>query len=318
MIPKSISREHVLAALGKVGAAGIPNDRESTKFDLIYRGERFPPKYVLSVAGRMATGVDLAPETFSGGDETNTYLRGLGFTVRAKQADWTEVECYFAVWAYDQLDETPDANKAALFREVAEVLGRTAQAVEYKVQNVAHFDPRPRAEKPIAEAHNAQVLLGQVFRWYWNDRRAARAQYPQFIQQLAFEPEERTAATVSAFVPPSEVMIEEGAPGHQETMRRTRSRELVDHGRKYFKAQDPDGLLRCAACGFVTPEGLARELVQLHHTAPISEAGTAGWKGSLQEAIARLLPLCPTCHGIAHAEHPPMFLARIKVFRSIT
>lgn len=268
------------------------------------------------MAGRIATGVDLAPETFSGGDETNTFLRGLDFTVRAKQADWTEVECYFAVWAYDQLDGAPDANKAALFREVAEVLGRTAKAVEYKVQNVAHFDSRPRVEKPIAEARNAQVLLGQVFRWYWNDRPTARSQYPQFIQQLAFEPE-GAAAPVAAFIPPSEVLIEEGAPGYRESMRRTRSRELVDFGRRYFKAQNAEGLLRCVACGFVTPEGLERELVQLHHTAPISQAGATGWKGSLQEAVARLLPLCPTCHGIAHAEHPPMLLARIKLFRSI-
>jgi|SaaInlStandDraft_6_1057023.scaffolds.fasta_scaffold22234_3 hypothetical protein len=104
MIPREIKREHVVQAIDEIKRGDVPNARNSTKFDLVYSGMVFPPKYVLTIAGRYATGSELDLHDFSGGEEANKYLSSLGFEIKHK-ADWSQRECYFAIWAYDQLDQ---------------------------------------------------------------------------------------------------------------------------------------------------------------------------------------------------------------------
>lgn len=84
MIPLKIDRQHVISALDRLQRDGVPSRRESTKFDLLYEGERFPPKYTLGLAAEEATGEELDPESYGGGDETNSFLRELGFTIVRK------------------------------------------------------------------------------------------------------------------------------------------------------------------------------------------------------------------------------------------
>ncbi len=77
----SLTRAHVEAALAQIDREGVPPRRESAKFQLVVAGRRYPPKYVISLAVGAATGRELAPHEFSGGDETNDALRSLGFTI---------------------------------------------------------------------------------------------------------------------------------------------------------------------------------------------------------------------------------------------
>ena len=63
---------------------GVPYHRESVKFYLLFKGERFPPKYAISLANKFANDRELNPSQFSGGHETNSFLRGLGFDIREK------------------------------------------------------------------------------------------------------------------------------------------------------------------------------------------------------------------------------------------
>ncbi len=84
MIPQNISREHVLEAIKEIKTTRVPYRRESTKFYLIYDEEHFPPKYVISLANKFANGRELEPSQFSGGYETNSFLRKLGFEIVEK------------------------------------------------------------------------------------------------------------------------------------------------------------------------------------------------------------------------------------------
>lgn len=86
MIPHSVTRTHVLEALRQIDRDGVPRGRESRGYDLVYEGVRYPPKYAVALATALATGTLLDAEAFGGGEETNTLLRGLGFTVVAKDA----------------------------------------------------------------------------------------------------------------------------------------------------------------------------------------------------------------------------------------
>jgi len=101
-------------------------------------------------------------------------------------------------------------------------------------------------------------------------------------------------------------MIEEGAPGFRESMYRKRSSTLLKKGREYFQQQEPDGKLRFKACAFVTPEDVSAEIIQLHHLYPILDAGEDGSAMPFEEAVKKLLPLCPNCHAIVHTATPPI------------
>lgn len=81
VVPSSLTRAHVEAAIAHIDRAGVPPRRESTKFQLVVDGRRYPPKYVVSLAVANATGRELPPQEFSGGEETNGVLQSLGFTV---------------------------------------------------------------------------------------------------------------------------------------------------------------------------------------------------------------------------------------------
>lgn len=82
MIPQNITREHLLAAIERIRREGVPTGQESTKHDLEYEGQYFPPKLVVRWANKIATGEDLWD--FRGGPETNDFLKTRGFSIVPK------------------------------------------------------------------------------------------------------------------------------------------------------------------------------------------------------------------------------------------
>ena len=78
MIPKNITREYAIRALEEIREQGIPENRKSKKFLLFYNGNYFSPKYVISRANRFVNGKELDPSEFSGGKESNNFLKALG------------------------------------------------------------------------------------------------------------------------------------------------------------------------------------------------------------------------------------------------
>jgi 5-methylcytosine-specific restriction enzyme B len=82
-IPKNVvDKSHILKALAAIDQDGVPWHRQSTKFDLLYDGKKYPPKYAVSLAFGFATGKEL--HGFTGGEETNSFLKSLGFEITEK------------------------------------------------------------------------------------------------------------------------------------------------------------------------------------------------------------------------------------------
>lgn len=81
MIPKNITRKHILKALEEIDKNGVPAGRSSKKYHLLYKGRLYPPKYVVALANYYANGYILDSESFGGGSETNNFLRSLGFEI---------------------------------------------------------------------------------------------------------------------------------------------------------------------------------------------------------------------------------------------
>ena len=81
MIPENIERKQVLQAIEEVKRTGIPEKRNSKKFLIKFEDGYFPPKFVISLANKYANGEELNPAGFSGGRESNDFLRALGFEI---------------------------------------------------------------------------------------------------------------------------------------------------------------------------------------------------------------------------------------------
>jgi copper chaperone CopZ len=81
MIPLNIERKHIIKAIRGIDSNGIPPGRESRSFFLIFERKQYPPKYLLSLANKFANGEELDPSRFSGGHETNNFLKRLEFDI---------------------------------------------------------------------------------------------------------------------------------------------------------------------------------------------------------------------------------------------
>ena len=81
MIPSTIERGHIIEAVQKIDSEGFPSHRGSNKFFLMFEGKRYPPKYVISLANKFANGAELDSSRFNGGQETNSFLKRLGFDI---------------------------------------------------------------------------------------------------------------------------------------------------------------------------------------------------------------------------------------------
>jgi len=82
-ISTEIKRTHILQAirdLKKLGKKAIPRRRASTKYDVHFDGETYPPKYLISYAHRFVDGKEW-PNIFSGGPEANNFLKSRRFKI---------------------------------------------------------------------------------------------------------------------------------------------------------------------------------------------------------------------------------------------
>jgi 5-methylcytosine-specific restriction protein B len=70
---KDIKREHVLKALEEIDRTGIPPDARSTTYDLIEGQHRYPPKLVLSLASKYASGTEFDRSLFTGGEASPAF-----------------------------------------------------------------------------------------------------------------------------------------------------------------------------------------------------------------------------------------------------
>ena len=86
VIPPLITEEHIKEAIRRIDHEGIPRQRRSRGYCLVMDGKHFPPKYTIALAHEIATGKFLSSDHFSGGAESNLFLRSRNF-------DFTECVC---------------------------------------------------------------------------------------------------------------------------------------------------------------------------------------------------------------------------------
>lgn len=81
MIPNNISREDILRAIKEIDNFGVPENRMQKRHALEFENKHYPPKYAISLANKFANGYELESTKFSGGPETNNFLKKRGFKI---------------------------------------------------------------------------------------------------------------------------------------------------------------------------------------------------------------------------------------------
>jgi hypothetical protein len=88
MISENVTEERIIEAIQEIDAKGLRNQAStSNKFDLIYKGKKYPPKHVVFIANELAENPPL-PDGFTT-DTAQRFLKKLSteFIIRAKDGD---------------------------------------------------------------------------------------------------------------------------------------------------------------------------------------------------------------------------------------
>jgi hypothetical protein len=73
MIPKRITREYILQAAAQIDRGGVPAKRNSVHYDLVIAGKRYPPKLIISLATKYATGKEYKSSDFNAVEAKNYF-----------------------------------------------------------------------------------------------------------------------------------------------------------------------------------------------------------------------------------------------------
>jgi predicted restriction endonuclease len=83
-IPRNIRKDHIISALATIDKEGYPKQHESTRYSLVYQGRKYPPVWVIRTANIVANGEPLDPNLYSGGEQSNNFLKRFGFRIVKK------------------------------------------------------------------------------------------------------------------------------------------------------------------------------------------------------------------------------------------
>lgn len=85
-LPENLDPNDFIYAFNKVDSEGIPEGAESNTYDIVYKGNVYPPKLIVSYANESANGTELDRTTFRGGRDTPAFklIKANGFKIFKK------------------------------------------------------------------------------------------------------------------------------------------------------------------------------------------------------------------------------------------
>lgn len=113
--------------MAQIDVDGVPAGRGSVAYDLVHDGKRYPPKYVISLATKIATGSELKPESFEFSPSDRSWFESNGFRVETKATAtvtspaWAEIKRVFAAFRASPSERfyvTLRRHRAAQIREL--------------------------------------------------------------------------------------------------------------------------------------------------------------------------------------------------------
>lgn len=313
-IPKNINKEHVVEAIQKIDREGIPDRRESTRFNLSYEGKYYPPKYVISIANIFANGEEYSPSLFSGGDETNRFLSRLGFTIIEGMESGIEIQNKNDFISVPELEPVKRSREYNLYEDsirdkvVYESLfnGRTRRWLDenviglnpvesrgYQAMGILHFIGLKDKHKGIFK----DMGIGEAITVLENQK----SDFTLVIQSL-----QRLNSQIENSQTLEEVIVNDIDSEKAEDDSYYKDGAIKQYyGKRYErnpvnrkKAIEIHGL-SCVICGFNFEEVYGergKDFIEVHHVKPLSTIG----KEVDIDPKEDLVPVCSNCHRMIH------------------
>lgn len=84
-----LDNNNINDALKYIDENGVPDENKSTKYDLIYKGKKYPPKYVVAIARHLKDHTEINTSDFNAVEAKN-FFESRGFTISTKDETKSE------------------------------------------------------------------------------------------------------------------------------------------------------------------------------------------------------------------------------------
>ncbi len=108
----NITKDQIIKAINEIDLnPSLRVGRASSTYDLVFNGKYYPPKLVVGIANRFANGIELKPNEFDGGENTQTFelLKRHGFVINKKNEIMSnaieEQNEFLKVWPIDRIEK---------------------------------------------------------------------------------------------------------------------------------------------------------------------------------------------------------------------
>lgn len=324
-LPDRLNRSSIENAIRDLDNGRNHNFADSTEYDVLFQGRRYPPKAVVGVAAEIQTGEKYAPRDFSGGHGSKCFrlLDEAGFVIVTKQ-----VKTRLPRVLRGNERSLRKATENEFHEELLSLYRRTGEATggEYWphrfLRSVREKGGLPFAKKlvaagtvssgfeKIASVHRADlsveaVVLDPRFSHLFSDDELATARMR--LEALPLD------AFPSEFALPAEQLPDEVPAGEDfiEGAKKTVAVNRYERDPKARKACIKHFGSRCAVCDLNFEERygeIGKGFIHVHHKRPLHNL-----KVSYKVDPRRdLIPVCPNCHAMLHTSNPPMDIEQLR------
>ncbi|GIM28437.1 hypothetical protein CPJCM30710_11030 [Clostridium polyendosporum] len=324
MIPENISKEHILKAIEEIDENGVPQERLSTKFSVLYREKLYPPKYLISIANKYVNGEELSPSLFSGGDETNNFLFKRGFKIvdlhsekdifPIKLFSWTILSQNVFIKAMDRSSfihhGTGIPREIRQYFNVSDLKQGENKNIVLIHNNVKYYarieidnmdSPRSRL---FWKVDFANLINSKLPEWY--DLYKKNDEPLEDLPQLRFEKlGEKDDHYFVDFINPIDIVLDIEAEKQEEQGLIAEGAVKYYYGKKYERR--PENRRRaieihgavCSLCGFDFEKVYGKRgsgFIEIHHAKQLSTLE----EEQFIDPVTDLIPVCSNCHRMIH------------------
>jgi 5-methylcytosine-specific restriction enzyme A len=322
LIPKNLNQKDIFKAIKEIDEKGVPLNRHSTGWDVLYDGKHYPPKYLISIANKFANGKELRPAEFSGGPEANQFLVSLGFEIVKGGTPDSEFPITSHSWtvhseniAIKQLDKSAFLHHGTgIPNEIRPFFGlegflegeNRPTTLLYKGKSfAAHFsiDPTKRL-RLFWKVDFSAVLKNELPEWFekFNKDHEVNGKVPVMrFQALSSEKNKYEVALIfpdfiardieaekaEDFEPKAEGGIKNYYGKRYERNPENRKKAIEIHG------------TTCAVCRFDFEKVYGERgkgFIEVHHTEPLGSLA----EEKVIDPKTDLVPVCSNCHRMIH------------------
>lgn len=307
-IPDGITKTDLIQAIRDLEAGVEHAFGDSTGYDVVFEGKRYPPKAVVGLAARRLLGQRLGPYDFKGGLKSKCFriLQEQGFAIEPKsdtadarrnEKEWSDSELRAAIEAYlwmrsREFSQLP-YNKSDVKNELREglLVSRSKGSIEYRMQNISAVlmelgEPWIPGYKPasnVGENIKRRILM-------LLEASGAFTTPPEAPTEDPAELERRTRRIIKRGI------HEKPAGNSNPTKSQARSDLYIrDPAVRAYVLVRANG--RCELCKadapFLTSDG--SPYLEVHHVTPLSQGGP--------DVVENSAALCPNCHRRCHYAH---------------